>query len=832
MSGLTTYYNGVILRDCEYKQFSSLFEYDQDNATRMRVKHRITVEGTVSATAMGTIDRDEDDPDNPPDNLYIDEFNHPSVAVKKGDTVKYEEGFSPRITPATMPEQLRNIIGNLSIPRRDFWIAVDAAFDDNINQIKDDVTASVDPYSVDPKKRPGPNNKRLTIIIAAAGHPKHAGSSPPSDNPAADPNVANTSNTWRDDVLDCDNGPKPIRADIVRIMGARMVRVQFSIDVCLQHGDWGDRDYNTSVSEGNEKDKAFRAKGVISNTWSVKDSVDDKWLTTHDIQGKLTVAHPMFKPHAMRLLAQCPFHFAFARCVHQEYAVDASGLTLAYHHVLRETGSAPPIGVVDWEAKYTEKTTMNGSGHMMGLLSARVTGRNPRSGFAIPETEQLLKDRLLNALWIIARSRLTGINRAWNPLPGNIAETTIVESCSVIETVGKPEMALELSVRHTDTGEQLDNFGMRLQNMGAPLYSKQQLPEWDPKWWPPMPIFAWDTHGWELGGHAKGYFEPRIRDVYGDGEFDNVGLRMYPFIDADLTFAVDAYASNISNNLSLGPMAGEGRDHGYAVQQANNTYEQNYQSFGGGNFPGKPGLNMPSPGSPLGGRFGDGTDGGYFNTYVTTDLQGNLTLGDVPRVVGDQTKTGVANTQLTGVENLQVPGYSYLHWESENCHDVNPGMVYLPLSKSRPHPLGVGTQTAVAVRLHAGCHTREFKIVARRNGAWPKVPVPKQIILDVDDPSGHVEELIDAQLIPETPTLGPDGVTLVYTVHAKWTYGLSRKLDIGKELNPNISLSSQSEVINVGSSQMNKTTTDDSRLPILAIMDYSDAIYKTRSLPG
>lgn len=133
-------------------------------------------------------------------------------------------------------------------------------------------------------------------------------------------------------------------------------------------------------------------------------------------------------------------------------------------------------------------------------------------------------------------------------------------------------------------------------------------------------------------------------------------------------------------------------------------------------------------------------------------------------------------------------GASYISVESENRYSVDRGKMALPLSKPRTDIYyGGGTQTAVAIQVHAGINTRVFTLNCTRENDWPKVPAPKDVLVSNTPPGGSVgplppgapvgpivETLLHADLIPFKPDWGPDGRTGAYTVQCRFVYLVNR----------------------------------------------------------
>lgn len=479
MSGTHLYYNGVLLQDCETKEFIQEIEMDESDTDVMYSRFRITVVSRIVSI---------DDPDL---TYEVDEFKQTqhdaAVKVPAPGPGKYEAAESK----FEAIDQLRIAQARLQEPRKDFWLAVNGTRKDN----------PAAPTPLNPSTSESPSTG-YRIVLAATGDYDHHSDAISVEYPEfirgmSDSESEQFTNAARIEHIDCNEGPKP-RAVNVSIIGGRYLTAQFTIEVCLS--------ICRGVPSGTVPPvrDARKVKGVISNKWSVTENLDTNFCTTHNIEGVLVVSDHRYKAMGMRTMVH-PGLFPYAKLEGRQFAVDRTGKKLAYQFTIKEVGAAPPRGIVDWDGTYTESSAM-GTANQFGTLTAKVRGT-----VKLPpgQTRQQQRLVMLRLLFTIVQSRLTGINAQWNPLPGNNATTTLLKEATVSENLKEPVMEIRVNVMHS--GGALNDYNLRLENMGKPL----PIATYDDRWWPLPDFFQFDTANenaeeddvWWGGSYFEQYFQ-------------------------------------------------------------------------------------------------------------------------------------------------------------------------------------------------------------------------------------------------------------------------------------------------------------------------------------
>lgn len=729
MSGTHLYYNQVLFRDCETLDYSCVLEFDESGTHEKYMRTRIT----VASTLVSIYEKGESDPlaaaDQHPSTIRI-----PPV-LAGGLTIGTDE---------TTPARLEEIKERLSEPRKDFWFAVNG------------VLTPSGAVTTTPQEDRGDNSTYRLILIATGLMPRAAESSGDPLEVTEFVKFFDTDLTVkRLNVLDANNGPKPMAFSATKLHGGNVVRIQATFEIC--------RVLSKPVPDADNPDPGYDAqkvRGVVCNSWNVIDSLDDEGAVTHTVNGKVVVKDKRYKANAMRMAA-FPLAFPYARLVNRQYTVDHSGLVLEYQFQFRHAGAAPPQGVRKYEASYTEMAGANAAGVYRASMNVKVMGWHDRSdeGTALLERERKQKILLIRGAQTIVQARITGINKLWAPLPGQNGKSTYVIDSRVVEKVGHPEIELQVTVGYGTANT--TEFLQRVANMGNPI----PIDDYDPRWWPV-------DNEWGRLPMGNGAV-----DNAGDSEnpeFDNVA---YPYAtegDPEKSDYFTGYFQSPGNNRHSLPRI--------TTMTLASTDDSKEWARPGGFVPedatDDASVGMEQNEHPI--------NGPTFTAIPSLDLTGEVVLGPLEPVT---------DASFTGVADVQSTGFMYISYKSEVMNDTNQGQIYLPLSTPRNIPqakrellLGLsagtgpstsGKECSVALSLCAPQTYRVYSVSATRNQKWGELPEPKpQIVRTIGSGSTRqivqVETLLNKEFLPETPDLRPsDGITREFTHHARYTYALA-----------------------------------------------------------
>lgn len=716
MSGTHVYYNGVLFRDCEIIEFNQVVEMDDSQTHEKFTKTRLTVASTLTS-------------------IYNRNQSTPlSVSQQHRSTIRIPSVVSE---DETMVGRAEEIMQRLSEPRKDFWFAVNGVSDPISNP---NMVAPTTP----PKETPSANNYRL-ILVATGILPTVTPGASPGDGPTVtneyvqliDQNLT----VKRVNVLDANNGPKPSGVDLKKVFGGNVLRVQATFEVCRVLSKPVTNDPNPGYD-------AQQVRGVISNTWNVVDGLDDDGAVTHTVSGKLVVKDQRYKANAMRMFA-FPLPFPYSRLVSRQHIVDETGLVLQYSYQFKHAGASPPPGVRKYEATYAEEIRAGSSPVQTAFMNIKVMGWHHRTetqlnniGARVPvpllDREKAQKTILLRAAYTILWSRIRGINLLWEPLPGQKAKNVNLVRASVIERVGLPQLELRVEVRYV--AQEDTEFLNRLENMGTAI----DVANYDPRWWPvdnewgrlpeedaENPYFTMDAYPYAESGdptesdYFTGYFQPPGGNRHTLPRITGVTTN-----DSDTSMEWAKAGGSVPNNAIASPSSFT-RD-----------------------------LTNPIAG-PM------------FSAILSKNLLGEDISGPLPPNV---------SSAYSGVSDLQKQGFMYLEWDSEVKSETDDGMIMLPLSVPRSLPaakltaldVSAGVESSVSIRLSAAMSKRVYSVSATRFGKWPQIPEPaKSIVRKNGSTLNCVETLLRKELLTETPELLADQCDRSFTLHARYTYGMS-----------------------------------------------------------
>jgi hypothetical protein len=474
MSGTHVFYNGILLRDCELLEFDQIIEKDKSGTDPMYSRFRIT----VASNLVSLLSTKPTDP--PPESLtLLDE--HPS-------TIRTKEVSDAGKLLYVIPDRVEEVRRLLGESRKDFWFAINAT---TYKPIANDHAAPASKFD---------DKDSYRVVLAATGMAYSGDSFPEPKGNLSGYFSGSDTDIPRNDVIDCNNGPKTSDIKILKIDGGRLMRVQVTIEVCRLLKS---PDYSLGTDSANRpvRDSA-KVEGVISNRWSVRESLDDNWQTGITVEGVLVVSDHRYKPDSMRLMTST-YLIPYAKLTGREFFTSEDGLTLRYRYTMQEKGEAPPDLLVDWGGSYTEKS--DHSAIRMSVLNLKVRGSvTPPKGWS----PFAYKQQMLDVLMKLIRSRITLDPNNANRLAGNNPHEHIVKDFTIIETIGQPELTANLVVQNVADQVNFD-FLARIGNIGRPL---TDFPNYDNRWWPIPAAYQWDVFSVnkdksEFGSNYDGYFQ-------------------------------------------------------------------------------------------------------------------------------------------------------------------------------------------------------------------------------------------------------------------------------------------------------------------------------------
>lgn len=228
---------------------------------------------------------------------------------------------------------------------------------------------------------------------------------------------------------DVNNGPKPQSFDIVQWGGTRLVQVEYEIEFTIL-----DCELSSTVR-------------ILSNRWSVSDSLDADFYTQRTWTGQLRIVsaseNPL-GPQAFRSFVIPPLQNGFLRD-HIECTTSKDGLTLSYTIRDKQTSNAPPSPATRWAGTHEVRGDPKGTIH---TLNIQLWGR--------PNTD---KKTLIGLAFVVALDRIKNLG-----LPDTGGHT---QEASIRDHLNK--RSVELTVRYKESRSITDLASLSATGVGTEL---------------------------------------------------------------------------------------------------------------------------------------------------------------------------------------------------------------------------------------------------------------------------------------------------------------------------------------------------------------------------
>ena len=142
------------------------------------------------------------------------------------------------------------------------------------------------------------------------------------------------------DQADLNNGPKPRSVKVTQVVSGQTLEVEFEIEVCV-------------LECGGAVTGIGNTSGVLSNRWSVADTVDSNFFTTRTFTGRLRTITARINAMGLRNWVVPRLEPGFKRQT-MTFRVTEDGLNLEYTIVDKEVAFSPPRPATEWSYRYTE----------------------------------------------------------------------------------------------------------------------------------------------------------------------------------------------------------------------------------------------------------------------------------------------------------------------------------------------------------------------------------------------------------------------------------------------------------------------------------------------
>ncbi len=161
---------------------------------------------------------------------------------------------------------------------------------------------------------------------------------------------AATEATQNNAAADTDNGPKPTKVQITQIANSVVFRVVFSIEVQFSHCLKA-----AFTPNDNQAGRIEQVNPVVSNRWSVSESMDGNYFMTRRITGHIRIRNALQSVHIYRAECVPPLEAGFRR-ESLDFDESENGLEGTYTVTDRQVHNAAPWPLTKFEATHEEST--------------------------------------------------------------------------------------------------------------------------------------------------------------------------------------------------------------------------------------------------------------------------------------------------------------------------------------------------------------------------------------------------------------------------------------------------------------------------------------------
>lgn len=267
---------------------------------------------------------------------------------------------------------------------------------------------------------------------------------------------------------DLNNGPRPISCSVVHVAGQQAFRIEFEIEVavlsCLE----------PSVVSTVNNQQLFGAKQdnrVLSNRWSIAETMDENMYRDRTWAGTLRVAHYSFYPHLFRHMVVPPLQRGYKRNS-MRFVQSEDGLSLRYEVMDRQKYAKPPAPAIDWSASYTEATGVGGA---VGHASMNIMLTGP------PDVD---RKKLLVPAAQIVQARLGNLQRGFADGGSN---QLILMGAAIVEHLHANTVEMRVQIKRVPAAHKF------LNNVVDKIGRDLDIPDYDPKQWPVPLLYDSDS---------------------------------------------------------------------------------------------------------------------------------------------------------------------------------------------------------------------------------------------------------------------------------------------------------------------------------------------------
>ena len=379
--GTTVQYNGILLSDCDLKEFNSEVLYDPSKTDQVGRKISLTVECSYVPDNKFRFD------------LYGADRNQVTLPFGINDDLAglnlqhNDPSIQQRGDGTRHPYKVESVIKGI-LSRRGRPLYMYTAGRLNLCVLG---YADLSQYNYSSPDLNSASDRDVYNNDGAVLPPEYRVTRHSDSQTGGEDGDVPQANPWMQ-FFDTQNGPKPSNVDVVYITGYKHFRIRFSIDCFVVDSLY--RPYQSDEVRNPERSRDYYPKGaanyttksnqddestyhvvedlgILSNRWSVSESRDASFFMQRVTQGKIIVRSADTFATMKRHLCIPPLARGYQR-VSMKFVQSPDGLSMDYTIVDQQRYAAPPWPAIDWAGTHKEEVESFG---FVGTATVTVTLR-------------------------------------------------------------------------------------------------------------------------------------------------------------------------------------------------------------------------------------------------------------------------------------------------------------------------------------------------------------------------------------------------------------------------------------------------------------------------
>jgi hypothetical protein len=503
---------------------------------------------------------------------------------------------------------------------------------------------------------------------------------------------------------DIDNGPKPVGCNVTHISSGKYFRISWSVECLIA------LDPSTGAGSSN----------VVSNRWSITETIDDLYYTTRTIRGRLRMTSANVPAHWEKQLVVPTLEDGFRRQAIQ-FLQSANGLDCDYEVIDKQVHTSGPWPSIRINGRH-EVSSVDGVTFQSSCAVTLEGGPNSNKRQMINRGIQIVETKLRIKLRVSDPNFKRTYLPKYTSISDNFGDKNSVQVVTSITNVFQGD---------SDTASENGVYQARLHNLVASIGEDLKLDDlYDTKYdsrksWAPG-IYGYNVNTDENDASA----------APGQSTADRLRTFRNPAI-----VALTCYLQDVTYRDESG-LHHNSTDH--KIEQYTEEEAEQFQR------------------DPRGGP---------------TETEGAEAQRRRSDWFVNPTITGAIVNDL--IDDTEEPGQwsddhieaLYTRYRVESDYYYLESKVQLPITAEKS---GSNT-TQEIVRLARPLARRKVRMEAERVGVEPKLPEPVSVYTDGDESDPFTATLLNRTERPVATTLSRDGVTPIHRIIVELEYALSRQ---------------------------------------------------------